>query len=124
MDPNQLFKTKSLLYVEDDDIVRVNIAHFLRRRFKEVAEAENGQAGLALYSSKAYDIVITDIEMPIMNGLKMIDKIQEIDLNQVIIITTGYNDDEHKSNKACVNIIKPIIKDILLSAIYKCLLGN
>ncbi|MBF0317081.1 MAG: response regulator [Nitrospirae bacterium] len=121
MDKDQIFKDKRLLYVEDDEIIRVNIAHFLRRRFKEVTEAENGRQGLNLYSPGTYDIVITDIEMPIMNGLKMIDKILEIDSTQRIIITTGYNDDEHKSKKACVNIIKPIIRETLLIELYRCL---
>ncbi|KJU86818.1 Signal transduction response regulator, receiver region domain protein [Candidatus Magnetobacterium bavaricum] len=121
MDRDQLFKDKSLLYVEDDEVIRVNIAHFLRRRFKEVTEAENGRQGLDLYTPGTYDVVITDIEMPIMNGLKMINKILEIDPAQRIIITTGYNDDEHKSNKACVNIIKPVIREVLLTSLYRCL---
>ncbi|MBF0537905.1 MAG: response regulator [Nitrospirae bacterium] len=121
MDHDQLFKDKRILYVEDDEIIRVNIAHFLRRRFKEVTEAEDGRHGLTLYTPGAYDVIITDIEMPIMDGLKMLDKILELDATQRIIITTGYNDDEHKSKKACVNIIKPIIRETLLIALYRCL---
>ncbi|MBF0606624.1 MAG: response regulator [Candidatus Magnetobacterium sp. LHC-1] len=121
MDRDQLFKDKGLLYVEDDEIIRTNIAQFLRRRFKVVTEAENGRQGLSLYSPGAYDIVITDIEMPIMNGLKMIEKMFELDPTQCIIITTGYNDDEHKSKRACVNIIKPIIREVLLTALFRCL---
>ena len=83
--PDELQEIK-ILYVEDDFIVRLSIANFLRRRCKDVIEAKNGQQGLELYKQHNSDIVVTDIEMPVMDGLEMIEKILEMDMKMVSII--------------------------------------
>ncbi len=118
--PGELQRIK-ILYVEDDFIVRFSIAKFLSRRCKEVIEAKNGLQGLELYKQHKPDIVVTDIEMPVMDGLEMIDKILQMNTAQPIIITTGYDDEQHQSERVCVNIIKPIDDNELLEAIVKCI---
>jgi YesN/AraC family two-component response regulator len=117
-------KNFSVLYVEDETIVRMSVVRFLRRRFGTVFEAENGRVGLALYEQSRPDLVITDIEMPVMGGMEMIRRIFELNHHQPIIITTGYNDDDHTSDKVCWNIIKPLDEEKLLTAILKCLSEN
>lgn len=123
MEDISILKTISVLYVEDDDLVRESIGKFLRRRCKVVYEAENGKTGLELYNWHAVDIVITDLEMPVMDGFEMIKMILETNGIQPIVITTGYSDDEHKVREACEHIIKPIDEDKLISAVLFCL-GN
>ncbi|MBF0519365.1 MAG: response regulator [Nitrospirae bacterium] len=113
-------KDITVLYVEDDAIVRIIIAKFMRRRCKAVFEAENGKAGVELYKQHEVDIVVTDLEMPVMNGFEMIGHILKIEREQPIIITTGYNDDEHTVIEACKHIIKPIDEEKLLNAIIDC----
>ncbi|MBF0565264.1 MAG: response regulator [Nitrospirae bacterium] len=120
MEKEAILKSISVLYAEDDIIVRISIAKFLRRRCKAVFEAENGKAGVELYKQHKIDVVVTDLEMPVMNGFEMIRRILEIETRQPIIITTGYNDDEHKVTEACDNIIKPIDEEKLLNAIIYC----
>jgi YesN/AraC family two-component response regulator len=115
-------KTRSVLYVEDEAIVLMSVVRFLRRRFGTVYEAENGKAGLALYELHRPDLVITDIEMPVMGGMEMINRIFELDHHQPIIITTGYKDEAHVSDKVCWNVIKPLDEEKLLDAIMLCLL--
>ncbi len=116
-----VLKQKSVLYVEDDNMTRLELSKYLKRRFRVVHEAENGLKGLELYGKYNPDIVIADIEMPEMSGVLMAEKIMEINRNQPIIITTGYNDDAHKSPYACFTIIKPIDYKKLLDAINKCI---
>ncbi|KJU87585.1 response regulator receiver protein [Candidatus Magnetobacterium bavaricum] len=121
MEDIKLLKRINVLCVEDEIIVRLGLGRYLSRRCKAVYEAENGKDGLERYKDHKPDVVITDIEMPVMNGLEMIDRILEIDGNQAIIITTAYDDNEHKSDRACRNIIKPIDYDELVKAIIKCM---
>ncbi|MBF0565555.1 MAG: response regulator [Nitrospirae bacterium] len=118
----ELLKTLTVLYVEDELLLRKLFGRFMKRRFAAVYEAENGREGLEIYKTNKDDIsiVITDIEMPVMDGLMMIDKILEIQDYQPIIITTGYNDERHTSKKACMHIIKPIDERKLLESIMFC----
>ena len=118
----EFLKGLRVLYVEDDVIVRLSLGRFLRRRFKEVAEAGNGKDGLELYKALRPDIVITDIEMPVMNGIEMIEKISALGKDgPIIIVTTGYDDDRHKSGSACANLLKPLDHELLVEVIVRCM---
>lgn len=118
-----VLKAVTVLYVEDDEYIRTMIARFLRRRVAKLYEAVNGKEGLDIYISDKNDIslVITDIQMPVMNGIAMIEEILKLDGTQPIIITTAYDDELHTSDKVCRNIIKPIDNDELIESILFCL---
>jgi len=68
----------TLLYVEDEDELRYAVERYLKKIFDHVSIASNGQEGLELYQKEQYDIIITDIQMPYMNGLEMAKKIKKI----------------------------------------------
>jgi len=98
-----------LIYVEDDIAIRSEVASYLSRRVKQIYQADNGAQGLALIEKYDPDVVITDLEMPVMNGLDMIKKIREIyNGNKPIIVITGYGDEEHYTELADAYIYKPI----------------
>ena len=65
----------TVLFVEDNSEARKFTCELLERLFKSVETAQNGLEGLALYDKNYYDIVITDINMPEMNGIQMAEKI-------------------------------------------------
>ena len=65
----------SVLYVEDDEVIRTATASFLGRFFSDIVLAEDGEIGLEKYKEREFDIVITDINMPNMNGIEMIEAI-------------------------------------------------
>ncbi|MBF0565689.1 MAG: response regulator [Nitrospirae bacterium] len=113
-------RDKRILYVEDDEMIRKTVGQFLRRRCKEVLEAANGIEGIKIFMDSDPDIIVTDIEMPLMNGLYMIEKIMEVNKGKPIIITTAYNDLEHTSPHARATIIKPIKKELLIDALINC----
>ncbi|MEO5357569.1 MAG: response regulator [Nitrospirae bacterium YQR-1] len=120
---NELLKTLTVLCVDNDELLRKILGRMLRRKFAKVYEAENGREGLKIYRDNCneIDIVIADVEMPVMGGLTMIDKILEINASQQIIITTAYNDQYHLSGKVCDNVVKPIVVDKLLQSVLHCL---
>ncbi len=82
----------SLLYVEDDAAIRKNLLVYLKRRFGQVWQADNGLEGLSLYLERSPDIVMTDIRMPIMDGLAMTRGILKQNNKAPIIITSAHNE--------------------------------
>ena len=116
-------KELSLLYVEDNkNLLRAKMGIF-KEIFKYADEAENGLEGLEKYKKDKHDIVITDINMPYMNGIEMIDNILHINKNQAIIIISAYLETEYMSElenfKKIDFLTKPVGADELLSAIYE-----
>lgn len=89
---NSKVKDMSILYVEDDEAVRESIHEFLDRRFDQVLLAENGEAGLYMYRENAANIVMTDINMPVMNGLEMTRAILEENDKTPVIVTSAHNE--------------------------------
>lgn len=113
----------NVLYVEDDDNIRPEVARFLSRLFKDVDSAENGQVGLELYKNSSYDIVLSDISMPVMNGLEMSKLIRNINDTQEIIIISAYANSEYfvESIKIGVSgyILKPVDYDQMIEVLYQ-----
>ena len=106
------FLKLTLLYVEDDDVIRQNAVEYLDSYFKEVHEAKDGQEGLECYEDHKPDIIITDIEMPRLNGLAMAKKIRKSDKSTPIIITTAYTDTHYLMQAVELQLIKYIVKPI------------
>jgi EAL domain-containing protein (putative c-di-GMP-specific phosphodiesterase class I)/PleD family two-component response regulator len=85
----------SVLYVEDDLDVRTNTQELFEDLFLSVESASNGEEGLKKYEQKAYDILITDVNMPIMNGIELIQRVKKLNPYQVIIVVSAHNETEY-----------------------------
>jgi CheY-like chemotaxis protein len=120
MNKSDLLKNMSALFVEDEEMSRATIGRLLSTRFANVFLAENGRDGLEKFSRLHPDVVITDLEMPVMSGMEMIRRIRELGPKIPIIITTGYDDDEHTTDLADRTLVKPIIFSKLLDAVESC----
>ncbi len=101
-----------ILYVEDDELIRENTLEILLRKCKNILTAKNGEEGLLLYEQMNPDIIITDIQMPKMDGLSMIKKIRENDITTKIIITTAYNEQKYLLDAVELQLIKYITKPL------------
>ncbi len=111
----------SVLYVEDEKILRDKIFKFLTKLFKKVDLAEDGLDGFKKYSSSEYDIVITDILMPRMDGIELIRKIRENNKNQEIIVVSAYTDSNYLIKSIELNVTGYIIKPIQFENILNVL---
>ncbi len=126
MDLNNL-KDIEILYVEDDLDVLNQTKLILDDFVKEVHTATNGEEGIKVALEKPIDIIVTDINMPQMNGIEMIKKLKEEHKKDIpCIITTAHTDTEYLldaiSLKVDGYIVKPInIKD-LINTIYNVML--
>ena len=91
----------SILFVEDNDELRQDTADILNNFFKTVHSCSNGQEALAQYlkfhdeHSTFYNIILSDIQMPLMNGIELTKKIYEINPSQTIIILSAYDDSKY-----------------------------
>jgi len=106
------FLNLTLLYVEDDKIIRQNAVEYLNNYCKEVFQAKDGQEALAIYNAKKPDIIITDIEMPRLNGLEMAKEIRKKDKRTPIIIATAFTDNKYLLQAVELQLIKYITKPI------------
>lgn len=108
-----------ILYVEDEDEIRETLANILRRHTKSLHLANNGAVGLEMYKELMCDIVLSDIQMPVKNGLQMIREIKEINPNVKVIITTAFGETEYLLEAIELEVsgylIKPINKNRLFS---------
>jgi len=117
-------RSLSILYVEDEDEVRDQLKAYLKRRCRKVYTAANGKKGLEAYKKHQPDIVVTDILMPIMDGLLMSEKIQAINPRVPIIIITAFEEPRyfHHAIELGVHqyVNKPVKLPILEQSLLKC----
>ena len=121
MTTQERLKQMSVLFVEDEELPRISIGKLLRSRVGSLYVGCSGLEGLELFMAQRPEIVITDLEMAGMGGTELIRRIREIDDTVPIIVTTGYDDDEHRTRLAYRTLIKPIIINELMRAINECI---
>lgn len=112
-----------VLYVEDEESVRESMNQFLRRRVGALFVAENGEKGLELFYAFKPDIIISDIKMPRMSGLDMLETVRTTSSTIPVIITSAFNDEQSLLRAIELGVDKflkkPIDTDRLLEAIQK-----
>ncbi|MFA7090695.1 MAG: response regulator [Arcobacteraceae bacterium] len=116
-----LLKSKTVLYAEDDQIMQTQITEVLEMLFKEVFSAENGQKAYELYEEKSPDIILTDIKMPLIDGLQFIEKVRKNDYNTPIILLTNFNEKEYLSHAVNLSIDGYILKPVEFNALVQTL---
>lgn len=84
----------SVLCVEDEDATRQAIIQMLKRYFGTVMEAHNGEVGFCLYKEHSFDVIISDLAMPVMNGLVMSHAIKMRNPEQKMIILSAYHEED------------------------------
>ena len=114
-------KDLTLLYIEDNLEARENTLFILEEFFDNIIVAVDGEDGLDKFKNS--DIIITDINMPRLNGLDMLEKIREIDKNIPVLILSAYNESNFfmESIKLDVDgyLLKPIDMEQFLATLDK-----
>ena len=117
--------SKKILVVDDETPNRSVVSRFVNVCGYETYQADNGQTGLEIVLSQHPDMVITDINMPVMDGLELIRRLREDDLtkNTKIIVLSGRPENEQKSIDAGADayISKPYNLSELKKTIHRYL---
>ena len=117
----------SLLCVEDDPDFRDIIRLMISKSFPdmEILLAENGMIGLDVFREHKPQIVMTDIKMPVMDGVTMIGEIKALCHETKIIIVAGDCNADYLLNDKEIDhcVVKPLNYKILCAIIDKCIAG-
>jgi len=81
-----------ILYVEDETDLRISIRMILEMYYETVLSCTNGMEGLAIFNREHPDVVVSDIMMPVLDGLEMARKIREISQETPVILTTAFTE--------------------------------
>jgi DNA-binding response OmpR family regulator len=114
MDMNKLeiLKNKTILLVEDEAIIRNNIASMLRFFFKHVYTANDGYDGLESYERHLPDIIMTDLKMPFMGGFELLNELKKRSSSSYMIVVSAHTDTDLLINAVNTGIDRYIIKPI------------
>lgn len=116
----------AVLFVEDEETILDCMGIYFKRRFRDVYLAADGAEGLEKFREYRPDLVVTDIEMPKLDGLEMSKEIRKISPDTPIILTTAYNEDaqveEGKRIGVSAYLLKPVDYadlDGVIAALFK-----
>ncbi|GGI43800.1 hypothetical protein GCM10008018_03930 [Paenibacillus marchantiophytorum] len=118
-----------LMIVEDEPLIRTGLKHYFDWQalgVSHIVEADNGMSGMVTALQEQPDIVITDIRMPEMDGLQMIEMIRPKLPNTVFIILTGFNEFEYAQKAIRIGgvhafLLKPLEYEESVATIQACM---
>lgn len=110
----ETLKSITILYVEDEEIIRDQTIAIFNNLFKKVFVADNGKEALEIFknNSDEIDIIVTDINMPHLSGLELAEKIHHIKPKLPIILTTAFTDEEYLLKSLELDINKYMTKPL------------
>jgi diguanylate cyclase (GGDEF)-like protein len=116
-------KKLKLLYVEDDDALREETLFLLGNFFDVIVACANGQEALEAFHQQAFDIVLSDVRMPHMDGLELVEALRKIDEHLPIMLLSAYNEATYllKSIELGVDgyILKPLELEHLVNTLER-----
>ena len=86
----ELIKTLTVLYVEDEIALRDITSSSIESIIKKLVVADNGKEGLEKFMDEKFDLIITDLSMPVMDGITMIKEIRKVNPTIPIVVTTAF----------------------------------
>lgn len=123
----QNLKTRVLL-VEDEELARKTLAFYLNTIFDEVILACDGEEALLIIkkneqNNKNFDLILTDLNMPNVNGMQMIDEVLKLSPNQRFIIVSAHKNEEDLLKlinlRVCGYFVKPLNIDNMMEMLQK-----
>ncbi len=108
-----------ILLVEDEQLLRESLAQLLTDEGFEVTQAANGKAGYDAALIETFDLVLTDIRMPVMDGLTLLKQLQQVIPQTPVVVITGFGTVESAVNAmragAADYVLKPVqFEDVLI----------
>ena len=121
----EYLKSLTLLLVEDEALTQLMLREFLQRLVAVVITANNGAEGVDAYREHAPDIILTDIQMPVMDGLTMVREIRSLENGTAvpIFILTAFEEVYYIKTGVSIGAEKFLSKPINTTKFVESLLG-
>jgi DNA-binding NtrC family response regulator len=115
-----------VLVVDDEEAVRETVSRYLSRGGHEVETAPDGAAALEAFDRRAFDVVVTDLNMPRLGGVDLVRRVKEKDPRTITIVLTGYGTLDSAVevlHQGCDDyLLKPLpAMEVVSTAIERCL---
>ena len=111
-----------VLFVEDEEPLRLQTALFLRKFFPLLETAENGEEGWERFDRHPHDLVISDLRMPGMNGGELVTRVKERAPETLAIITSGLSSGDVAADvPADARLVKPVSIEAFLETMHRLL---
>jgi CheY-like chemotaxis protein len=114
--------SKNILVVDDEDNIREIITEFLQTLGYNVVEASNGEDALLACTRTKFDLVISDIRMPKMNGIKLLKSLKTYMPDLPIILMTGYQPSKMQEDNLSVKADGYLLKPFSLTSLRQTIL--
>ena len=115
----------SILYVEDEANIRDEMLEILELEFENIYVGKNGEEGLQIYKKYTPNLVISDIQMPVLDGISMSKEIMTLNPDVKIILITAFNEksfvDDAKEIGIEEYVNKPVKINKLFESIERCI---
>ncbi|ABK82891.1 response regulator transcription factor [Campylobacter fetus] len=118
---SDILKSLTVLFVEDEDKIRTSMGSAMEGIFAKVILAGNGDEGLKKFKKFNPDVIVTDISMPIMDGLDMSKEIRDISKDTPIVILSAFSEKEKLLKAIEIGIDKYIIKPIDMEELFEAI---
>ncbi|PHR58544.1 MAG: DNA-binding response regulator [Arcobacter sp.] len=119
---SNFLKSMNVLYIEDDPIVSSQTIKLLKFFFKDVYHCDNAEIALDLFEQELIHLIISDIELPKMNGLTFCKKIRETNQQIPIFITTIHDGKDKLLEAVKLNLTDYLIKPVSITSLQKTLI--
>jgi CheY-like chemotaxis protein len=117
-------KEAAVLFVEDEPLLRESMGAWLARKARRVICAQHGAEALEILAANKVDLLLTDVRMPVMDGITLVRRIRKTGATPRVILVTGYKDQVlQDASKLGVDAIveKPFDREELLRTMRDCL---
>jgi CheY-like chemotaxis protein len=114
----------TILYVEDDEDMSEQVAHFLRKKCARVLLAANGREALEIYRTQRPDMIVSDVMMPEMDGLEFSEIVKQQDPALPIILTTAFNDSAYLHRAIDIGVDNYVLKPVELDKLHAAMLKS
>ena len=102
----------TLLYVEDDEIIRENFSEIFRSYFNTVLTTDNGNEALEIYNTNHIDVAILDISIPGINGLNLAQEITRDNEEIIVLMISAYSDKDKLLQAVNIRLFGYLVKPV------------
>lgn len=112
--PKNLLKNLNILYVEDDENIKYELSNLLKNFVNHIYTASDGQEGYEVFlnNQSKIDVIISDINMPKLSGIEMMQEIRKVNKEIPVIFATAYSDSAFLAEAIKVKVYDYIVKPI------------